>query len=391
MDKIHYPSYDSLFNWDKLYSINPKEIKWALITNSWFDICKNEWYKVYNGDWDKKLEIEKDFVYSSVYNMFHNNVSFQNTSLYQTSVEQIQNGQCRWGYSNPEDFKFREGKLRDTFASIRAFGFQTQDELEATGHMTIKLNNKNVDDPGVIIDRDGRLLYHNANHRLPMFQILNIPEIKIKINVRHKEWVDFLLFVKKISNQMWGENKIYQPVNHIDFSDYQTEWGDYRYKIIKKDLYKTPYSILDIGALWGYFSSKFEQDGHSCTAVECNPDFVYIMDKLRIANDQTFTIFPKSIFELKENEFSVVLALNIFHHFLKKEETFNQLTAFLKNLDIKKMYFQAHQTNESQMVGAYKNFEPNEFVEYILNNSCLNNYQEIGEENGRKIYRLWRN
>lgn len=391
MNKIHCSELDNLFDWDRRYSINPKEIKWALTTNSWFDPCKNDWNKVYDGDWDKKLEIEKDFVYFSVYNMFKNNLPFKETELYKKSVQQIAEGLCRWGCKNPEEFQRREEHLKNVFVGIETFGFKTQDELEKEGHITYKLNNKNIDDPGVIIDRDGKYLYHNANHRLPMFQILNIPEIKIKVNVRHKLWVDFLQYVRNINKQIWGdENKTYQPINHFDFTDFKTEWSNYRVEIIKQNLFPKSKTLLDIGALWGSFCSALEERGLQCTAIENNESFVYIMEKIKLAQDKTFTILKQNIFDLQNLNYDVVLALNIFHHFLKFKDTFDKLTNFLNKLNAKEMYFQVHNPEESQMKDAYINFKNQEFVDYILSNSRFNQYKEIGKELNRKIYKLWK-
>lgn len=390
INKIYCPEFDNFFNWDIFYSINPNKIKWAITTNSWFDVCKNEWYKVYDGNWDKRLEIEKDFVYSSIYNMFKNRVSFQETELYKTSIEQIKQGMCRWGCKTEQDFKWREGQIRSAFAYINTFGFKTQNELEKEGHITVKLNNKNIDDPGVAIDRDGRLLYHNANHRLPIFQILNIPEIKLKINVRHKEWAEFIQFVNRTCELHWGFQKCYQPIKHIEFNNYKSEWSDYRFKIIKSVIGKDCKTLLDIGSLFGYFSSSFEEYGLDCTAVESNKEFAFIMNKLRISEDKEFQVINDDIFNLKERKFDVVLALNIFHHFLKKEETYKKLVEFLKSLDMKEMYFQVHSPEEKQMINAYRNFNNQDFINFILENSCLNYSKEIGEENGRKIYKLWR-
>jgi hypothetical protein len=44
------------------------------------------------------------------------------------------------------------------------------------------------------------------------------------------------------------------------------------------------------------------------------------------------------------------------------------------------------------MQTAFRNYDCEEFVNYILNNSCLTHYKLIGEaEDGRKLYKLWRN
>lgn len=388
MIRTHCPEFDNLFDWQKLYSINPKEIKWAL-TNG-FDITKNEWYKVWNGDWDGKIRIEEDFVQTSVKEMIFNNVPFEKTSLYQFSVKKINNGQKRWSCLTEEEFFKRGQHILDIYKDIKENGFKTQEELNSSGKYSLKINNVFVDDPGVVLDKDGKMLYHNGNHRLAIVKTLDIPEIKIKINVRHKQWVDFLLYVKSVSESIWGENKIYQPVNHPDFSNYNCEWSNYRYELIKKYITKEDKTLLDIGALWGYFSSSFEKEELICTAVESNSTFTTIMNKLRIANDQRFNVIQKNVFCLDHYNYDIVLALNIFHHFLKTEDAYNNFKNMLQKLNTKTLFFQAHRQEEQQMMGAYKNYAPEEFLSFIINNSCLTNYVEIGEENSRKIYKLWK-
>lgn len=390
MNKIHCPELDKLFDWERFYIINPKDIKWVLSTLTGFNVVKNEWHKVYDGDWDKKEYIENDFVHYSVMQMLKEQKPFIETDLYCSSVNKILKGEPRWGCRTVEEFKKRGEHIIKIYNKIKKEGFKTQKELNSKQEYNFKINGKFVDDPGIVIDRDGRYLYHNGNHRLAIFKILNTPKINININVRHKQWVEFLQYVKNISTKLWGEGKIYQPVDHFDFMEYKPEWGDYRFNIIKKHINKDLKTVLDIGALWGYFSSKLEEEGFNCTAVENNAEFIYIMKKLRTSKDQTFKVFDKNLFSLQEYNFDVVLALNIFHHFLKKETSFNYLTQLLKKLNMKEMYFQAHQTEEYQMKEAYVNFNYKEFVDYIINNSCLNQAIEIGEEKGRKLFKIWK-
>jgi biotin synthase-related radical SAM superfamily protein len=57
---------------------------------------------------------------------------------------------------------------------------------------------------------------------------------------------------------------------------------------------------------------------------------------------------------------------------------------------MKEMFFQPHRPEENQMKEAYKNYNKVEFVQFIIDNSCLLYSKIIGEENGRTIYKLWR-
>ncbi len=81
--------------------------------------------------------------------------------------------------------------------------------------------------------------------------------------------------------------------------------------------------------------------------------------------------------------------MNIFHHFLKKKELYFKLIELLKRLKMKELFLQTHRHNEAQMEGAYKNYSPEEVVDFVLENSCLDEFKLIGEEDGRPIYKLY--
>jgi hypothetical protein len=94
---------------------------------------------------------------------------------------------------------------------------------------------------------------------------------------------------------------------------------------------------------------------------------------------------------LLERRFRVLLALNIFHHFLKRQEVFKKFKEWLPRLDVDTMFFEPHCPEERQMVGAHVNFGPEEFVGFILKHSCLRGAQLIARcADGRLLYRLAR-
>jgi hypothetical protein len=85
-----------------------------------------------------------------------------------------------------------------------------------------------------------------------------------------------------------------------------------------------------------------------------------------------------------------VLALNIFHHFLKTEDLFREFVTLLKNLRTRELYFEPHHTDEYQMRGAYRNFSPDEFVQFLTENLSLKNSTLIGHaSDGRPLYKLF--
>lgn len=187
--------------------------------------------------------------------------------------------------------------------------------------------------------------------------------------------------------------KIYAPITHVDLHSVPSLYGHKRLDLIKENL-TGPYNgtVLDIGSHWGYFSHKLEDLGFDCFAVENDPENLYFLKKLQKAEDRNFAVFDKSIFSLDTStkKYDIVLALAVFHHFTKEEKTYEQLVRFLRNLQMREMYFKPPDPEEPQMQSAFRNYSCEEFVQFIIKNSCLNNYKPVGTaEDGRKLYKLW--
>jgi hypothetical protein len=84
------------------------------------------------------------------------------------------------------------------------------------------------------------------------------------------------------------------------------------------------------------------------------------------------------------------LALSILHHFIKEESSYQQLVKLLNTLEMKEMIFEPHCPAEPQMRGAFRNFSSGDFVNFILENSCLTQAQHIGvAKDSREIFRLF--
>lgn len=182
---------------------------------------------------------------------------------------------------------------------------------------------------------------------------------------------------------------IYTPIMHEDFYDIPYQHGHERFNIIKQYIPKDAKTLLDIGAHWGYFSGRFEDLGLQVTAVENNTEYLYFLYEIKKMTNKKFMIFEDTIFNLKNLSYDIVVALNIFHHFIKKERTFILLSNFLNKINCNYMFFQAHNPSEGQMINSYKNFSNIEFVNYILDNSCLAKYKTIYNDK-RPIYMLYK-
>jgi hypothetical protein len=379
---------DNDFDIDKLYWVNPKKIQYASLKE--FDVFL---YKgnIIGGNWDL---LEKSFedldVYIAFKERFVEGKKWETTMFYQRTLDEIKQGKFLWNCKNQSDFDIRLKKLELLFKTIKNNGYKSQQKLQSKNNSDpLKLE----DEVAINIGRDGDLLFNNGAHRLSIAKLLSIPKIPMKITVRHPQWVNLKKQILLYSNDQ-PSGKIYQPLTHIDLQDipafHETEID--RFEIIRKSLSVKKGRLLDIGANWGFFCHRFEELGFDCIAVENDHVNVYFLEKLKRAENRKFTIIPQSIFDYKNIDtinFDVILALNIFHHFLKTEESYHKLINLLKKLNVKELYFEPHCPEEFYNIIVYKNYSEEEFVQFILDNTTLNHATFIGEtQDGRKIFKL---
>lgn len=190
---------------------------------------------------------------------------------------------------------------------------------------------------------------------------------------REKFRCELLEFVKL------HKGKTYQTLPHSILENIPAIYGDRRTDLIVENIFVKGGTVLDIGANLGHFCHVLEEKGFDCYAVENNPRHLYFLRKLKEMENKKFQIIPESIFNYKrgsELSFDVVLALNIFHHFLRTKETYDELIVLLKRIKAREMFFQTDKDVQTKL------------VRLISEHTGLK-YQYIGETNGRKIYKLY--
>lgn len=84
-----------------------------------------------------------------------------------------------------------------------------------------------------------------------------------------------------------------------------------------------------------------------------------------------------------------MLALNIFHHFIRTRETHGQLAALLSRVKADVIFFQPHRAEEFEGRGYYRNYTVAEFVGFVREHSGLLRATQIGTAPDRRpIYKL---
>ena len=251
-------------------------------------------------------------------------------------------------------------------------------------------SNKTTGKIKVGIDRNGRFVVFEGLFIISLLKLLDVKTALIEVNNRHPLWIKFSSDFLKFQS-VHGE--LYQPLIHPDLR-FESSYTDQRFLIIQENLTINNGTLLDIGANLAYFCHKFEDLGLDCYAVEVRPSNVHYMKKLRDIEGKKFKIINKSIFELKEKlDFDIVLALNIFHHFLREKELYQNLIEFLGRLKLNTMYFQPHDPSEKIMRNAYVNYDNEQFVRFIIKHSCLNKFELINKQSdgrSRPIYKIFK-
>jgi len=254
---------------------------------------------------------------------------------------------------------------------------------------------------GVNIDRDGRYLFNDGAYALGVAKALRLPQVPVKVRVRHRQWMEFRNFMWSLSKGGGASTRaahLYQNPVHPDLQDIPAAHScEDRFEAARHAVPRRGGLLLDIGANLGYFCHRFEELGYTCYAVEYEPLIARAADRIRIAEDKKFKVITGDLFAVADNEplrgkhWEVVLAFNIFHHFLKHKALHDKLVAWLKDLSVDVMIFEPHRSGERQMGGAYANYDEPGFVDFILSNSMLQRSELVHRcGDGRPVYKLWR-
>jgi hypothetical protein len=359
-----------------MYSIDPVEIQLAQTSHE-FDIRKYD-SAVVAGDWDQDVVPFEESVAGTLLR----------------SLRQLERG---YKWEDTEYWLFlercvKEGKYHCGVQSIeqleaRCYGFL--DHLVARSLEANCIPEEYSPDPiGVCLTRDGQIVFNNGRHRVCVAKYLELPAIQVAVNVRHPEWMKFKARIRE--NRKKAYDQTYAPLRHFDLQDIKSCHAG-RIEIIDKYISTEGRdTVLDLGAAWGSHSIYLAKKGMRCTAVENNHEAVSFLRKLVKASGQEnqIEVYFGSVFELPHYQYDVVLALRLFHHFLKTPGEFEDLRVLLRRLDAKELYFQPHNKEVQRMEGAYRNFEVDEFLRFIMQNSKFSSCGKIGETEGGSIFKF---
>jgi hypothetical protein len=398
------------FDPDRIYFIDPTEIQFRTRhARNKFDhagaVMDGDW-DIWGVRWDDHDQIRW------LYERFDQNIPWQDTAYYIACKHYIESGEWIPPHSKSgeglrhlalpknagpdddildtsylSDIESLDGRCHELdalYLSVKEKGVIEQSHLLARNPDPMKRRDNIV----IGIGRDGDLLFTDGKHRLAIARILGLRRIPVRIFQRHRQWVDFR---NEIDLYVTSHGNLYQPMTHVDLTDFRKAHTEMRFDLIRNALPLTSGRLLDIGSNWGFFCRKFEKIGFTCTAAEHDPEFVYYMKKLRRAEGCKFNIIEGDILTYDGPlEFDVVFALSIFHHFMSTEDLDRKLIDFLGRLKTTYMIFEPNISGENIVKNYAVKRGGEDFVEYVLKHSCLTQSKYLGTEpeTGRPIYLL---
>ena len=372
---------------NKIYWINPILIQ---------DFSKVEFNKisekilVKKGNWDRNKKTIKNLsIYKSFSQRIEDKKKWEEIGFYQEVLTQNSIGKEKWGCKTEDEFNDKIKHLDVLIDQVNIHGIPSKKELLLFMEKLAQLNIPIFSEEIIVnIDRNGRFLVTSGLEILVLLKVLKASIVPIKIKLRHKKWNNF-------KKELWYFSRnggLYQKPTHPDLQDLPYRYGELRFSIIKENLTLSKGNVLDIGANLGYFSRKFEDLGFNCYAIEGNWLYAYFLKKLRRAENKKFKLIRHTILKInkdKKLKYDIILALNIFHHFLKRKNTYLNLRKFLKRLEVKEFFFEAHNPQEFQVLKTYRNFNPDEFINFLLRNSNLTKVKFLATvKPGRNLYKL---
>ncbi len=367
----------------KIYYVNPKNIN--KISKKYYNIFTDEW-KIKSWNWDKNWKIFDEHVISKwLKERFLESKEWNKTSYYKVFIKEIEKWKLLWNCSNEKEFLNRCYKLDKIYENIKNNGYKLNKDEITWGYDEVTIN----------IWRNWELLFNDWAHRLAIAKILWLKEIPVRIIARHKNWSDFINYLKSVLPNQTSYQSLWHPdldtnfiINHPCYD---------RFDLFKDYIPKPRKNSKSLDIWWNiwFFTRELEKLWYDAYIIEHESFYLNILQKFKDFLWFKYTIIWEDMFQwkgIKENKFDVVIALSIFHHFIKTEEFYNKLVTLLNNLETNVIIFESHNTNEWQMDWAYKNYSPKEFVEFIMKESWLDKYEKIWtiESDWREIFKIYK-
>jgi len=378
---IQYIKFLNFFrkkSFEKKYLVDPQKI--VYISWKYYNIFKEEWKVLWwNRDLNTEL-FENTPIYQWLKERFIEKKERKKTSYFSRFLKEIQSWKLMRNCANENELLERCKWLDSLYESIKR-NWVVRQKSDITWEF---------DQITINIWRKWALLFNDWAHRLAIAKLLWINKIPVRIIWRHKNRWKLITYLHSVLPNQVSYQSLWHPdldTNFIiDHDCYE------RFSLIKNYIPNKPiWKSLDIGWNIWFFTRKLEELWYKAHIIEHESFYIWVLNKFKELIGYNYKVIEKDMFRrhwIHENSYQLVLALNIFHHFIKTEEFHEKLVTLLGNLQMKMMIFESHDPSETQMHWAYKNYTPEEFISFIIKHTTLTKYEEIWtmSNDWRKLY-----
>jgi hypothetical protein len=343
--------------------------------------------EVRDGDWDRpaRKPFTDEAVFRALVEFLVLGRPWDTTKFFARVSAEIESGRTKFGCTTVDEFRRRGADVRRLYHAIREHGYRSQGELGSR---------RAHDEVRVAIGRDGRFLFVDGRHRLAIARLLGVRRVPVQVTLRHAGWEAFREQVRAYAGQR--EGRVYQVIDHPDLASVPAHHDTERVDLIERALagYRAGgRRLLDIGTHWGYMARRMEPLGFACTGVELNKRNARFAERLTVATESSMRVWQGDVFDFEGLEDQhVVLALNVFHHLVKTQESHDRLAHMLGRLrSAEVIVFEAHKSGDAQLRDAYRNYPADEFAAFVARHAGMSTVAPIGHAaDGRPLFRISR-
>lgn len=365
-----------------IYYVNPDDIQ----NESWkyFNIFKETGVSI-SWDWDLQWKsFEENTIYLALKERFIEKKVWRESQYFLKFSKEISAWRLMWNCSSDEELLTRCSGLDELYNDIKKNWYKRNKDAVTGWYDEVSIN----------IWRHGELLFNDGAHRLSMAKILGLKKIPVRIIVRHKSWFNFFKHLQSVLPNQRSYQSLWHPDLDTNFTIDHPCYDRFEMFSPHLPIVTTDSRSLDIwGNIW-FFTRELEKRWFTADIIEHESFYLEILKNFKDSLWYSYNIIWEDMFTwswISENKYDVVLALSIFHHFIKTEEFHNKLVKLLNNLDTKVIIFEAHHTQEEQMEWTFRNYSAEEFVQFIMKETGLKNFQKIWviSTDNRELYKIY--
>jgi len=176
-----------------------------------------------------------------------------------------------------------------------------------------------ANNPTAIIHNDGSIVLEDGHKRAAIALRLGYQALSINILGRMPQWREMVETLSKVyAKEAENSKKLYQPINHPEFRDWEVARSQERLNIIE------PYfptlkgkRVLDVGACLGHFSRWAERKGAKVDAIEGFETFYQTAKRLNLMERTDVTYHKSDVVEWVDRnprQYDLTICLSIIHN-----------------------------------------------------------------------------